>query len=195
MTTSPALDIDAYIDALPSHRLREPVRVPTRYQTWNFPLLKAYNGFDGTERRRGGQLIQWLEDAGCLVKPSVCEICGRRERLSLHSESYYHAVRSSALCRNCHRALHMRPWQWDAWRRIVDAGAVTGREWFVSAPRYGIDIAGHLRRNQGWSAADIERSPISPLPHVIAMLLPGKMLGHPALLTCRSAIMMPPWDR
>lgn len=180
MNGSPAFDIDAYIDSLPSHRLREPSRVPSRYQTWNFPLLKPYNGFDGIERRRGGQLIQWLEDAGCLIKPSHCEICGRRERLGFHSESYYHAGRSSALCRACHKALHFRPWQFDAWRRIVDAVAITGREWFVLAPRYGIDIADHLRSLQGWGAADIERSPISPLPPTIVAMLPGNMLPHPA---------------
>lgn len=181
MTIPPTLDIDAYIDTLPSLRLREPHRVPPRYQTWNYPLLKVYNGFDGTERRRGGQLIQWLEDAGCLVKPSHCEICGRRERIGFHSESYYHAVRPSALCRACHRALHLRPWQWDAWRRIVEAAAVTGREWFVVAPRYGIDIADHLRSRWGWCAADIERSPIFPLPDALAKLLPGNMLPHDQL--------------
>lgn len=169
-----ALDIDAYIDALPSHRLREPHRVPKRYKTWSsLPLLKPYNGFDGTERRRGGQLIQWLEDAGCLVKPAHCDICGRPERLGYHSETYYHATRSPALCRACHRALHMRPWQWQAWRKIVDAAAVTGREWFVLAPRYGIDIAEHLRKQYGWAAANIEKSPVAPVPEAIAALLPG----------------------
>jgi hypothetical protein len=178
----PALDIDAYIDALPSHRLREPQRVPQRYQTWSsYPLLKPYNGFDGVERRRGGQLLQWLEDAGCLVKPAHCEICRRRERLGFHSESYYHCVRSSALCRNCHRALHMRPWHWDAWRRMVDAAAVTGQEWFVLAPRYGIDIAEHLRNRWGWTAANIEMSPVAPLPEAIVAVLPCNLLHHERL--------------
>lgn len=181
MSGSPSLDIGSYIDALPSHRLREPRRVPSRYQTSNFPLLKAYNGFDGTERRRGGQLIRWLEDAGCLIKPNQCEICGSRERLGFHSESYYHAARSSALCKSCHRALHLRPWQWEAWRRIVDAAAVTGQEWFVLAPRNGIEIADYIRGDLGWLAADIERSPISPLPDTITLLLPDNMLPHPHL--------------
>lgn len=53
-------DCDAFIDALPSHRLREPRNPPTRYHVSQWPLLKPYNGFSGIERRRGGQLIRWL---------------------------------------------------------------------------------------------------------------------------------------
>lgn len=174
-----SFDIDAFIDALPSHRLREPSRIPLFYRESRWPLLKPYNGFTGVERRRGGQLIAWLEDAGCLPRPSRCQICHSRERVGAHSECYFHVLRVVPICARCHRALHMRPWQWDAWRRIVDQAAVTGKEWFVLAPRYGIDIAGHLRERWGASVANIERSPITPLPTAIVAVLPGNMLPHP----------------
>ena len=173
-----SFDIDAFIDALPSHRLREPSRIPLLYRESRWPLLKPYNGFTGVERRRGGQLIGWLEDAGCLPRPSHCDICKGRGGVSSHSESYAHVLRAPRLCRACHRALHLRPWQWDAWRRIVDQAAVTGQEWFVLAPRYGIDIAQHLRDRWGASVMDIENSPVSPLPDAITAMLPGNMFPH-----------------
>ena len=181
MTSSPTLDIDAYIDALSSHRLREPRRVPPRYQESPWPILRAYNGFTGEERRRGGQLIGWLQTAGCLPRPSRCDICRSRERVAYHSETYYHVLRPAMLCNACHMTLHRRHFAWDAWRKIVDASTVTGREWWALAPRFGLDIAAHLRNRHGWQAADVARSPIAPLPDAIAGLLPGNMLAHPAL--------------
>lgn len=181
-TRSPAFDIDAYIASLPSYRLREPRIVPPLYQESRWPLLKPYNGFSGAERRRGGQLIGWLQAAGCLPRPTRCDICGSRERVGSHSETYAHVLRAPALCTGCHRALHLRPWQWEAWRRIVDRAAVTGREWFVLAPRYGIDIGQHLRDRWGATVMDIENSPVSPLPDAITALLPGNMFPHPDVL-------------
>lgn len=184
MTSRPTLDLDEYIAALPVRPISAPrLRVPKLYRTSSWPLLKAYNGFSGVERRRGGQLGGWLRAAGCLTLPPICDICGSRGPLGLHSETYYHVARDPALCRSCHRALHLRFWHWDAWRRIVDASSVTGREWFALAPRDrgGTDIAGHLRDKWGWRAADIERSPITHLPDAIAALLPGNMLHHPSL--------------
>lgn len=175
------IDIDAYIDALPSYRLREPRHAPSRYRTWNTPLLKTYNGFTGLERRRGGQLIRWLQDAGCLVTPTYCQICGSRDRVQWHSENYFSAIRAPALCSSCHRMVHLRPWRWNEWRRLVDSSAITGREWFALAPREGIDIAQHLRNRWGWDAARIDRSPITPLPETIAHLLPTNLLPHPSI--------------
>jgi len=182
MTGQPTVDLDEYIAVLPIRHLSAPrPNAPTRYNVSGYPLLKSYNGFSGVERRRGGQLAGWLLAAGCVALPKQCDICASRDRVNFHSETYYHIGRCPAICRNCHRAAHLRPWQGDAWRRIVDASAVTGREWFALAPRYGLDLAQHLRDKFGWRAADIEGSPISPLPDAIAVLLPGNMLPHPSL--------------
>lgn len=176
-----SLVIDAYLDALPSHRLREPTNPPAQYQVPRWPLLKPYAGFSGVERRRGGQLAGWLQAAGCIARPTRCDICRSRDRVGYHSASYYHVGRYPALCRPCHFAAHRRFFEWDEWRRIVDAAAVTGREWFALAPRNRIDIAQHLRDRWGWRAADIERSPITPLPDLIVALLPNNMTAHPHL--------------
>lgn len=182
MRGEPTIDLDEYIAALPSRPLAPPrPSAPTRYQAVSYALLKPYNGFSGVERRRGGQLGNWLRAAGCVTLPSSCDICGGPGPLGQHSETYYHVGRDPALCRRCHRALHLRSWQWDAWLRIVKAATRTGQEWFVLAPRYGLDLAGHLRARWGHQAADIERSPITPLPESIASLLPGNMLAYPDL--------------
>lgn len=176
------VDPDEYLAALPVRPISvAQFRVRKHYQTSNWPLLKHFNGFSGEERRRGGQLAGWLLAAGCLTLPPKCDICGSRGPLFFHGENYYDVSRDPALCRPCHRALHLRPWQWDAWCKIVDASAATGREWFALAPRHGLELAQHLRDRFGWYVADIERSPLSPLPDAIAALLPTNMLQHPRL--------------
>ena len=182
MTGKPTVDIDEYLAALPMRTLSAPRnRVPMRYQVTSWPLLKPFNGFSGIERRRGGQLAGWLVAAGCITLPALCDICASRGPINLHGDNYYDVTRDPALCRRCHRALHFRTRQWDAWRRIVDANAVSGREWYALAPQNGLDLGQHLRDKFGWRVADIERSPLSPLPDVISTLLPGNMLAHPQL--------------
>lgn len=178
---SPRL-LDEYIAALPVRQLSAPLRIaPTRYQVSRWPVLKPFNGFTGVERRRGGQLAGWLLTAGCITMPDRCDICAAPGPLGLHGENYYDVSRDPALCARCHRALHFRPYQWDAWRKIVDAAAITGREWFALAPKQGLDLARHLRDRFGRYAADIERSPILPLPDAIATLMPSNMVPHPNL--------------
>lgn len=182
MTGQPIVDLDEYLAALPVRRLSPPrPYAPALYQVSRRPLLKPFNGFSGVERRRGGQLAGWLLAAGCMAMPDRCDICGDGGPLSLHGENYYDVRRDPALCRRCHRALHLRPYQLEAWRRIVDASAATGREWFALAPCHGLDLADHLRQRFGWRVADIERSPVAALPDAIAVRLPCNMLQHPKL--------------
>lgn len=182
MTVQPEVDIDEYLAALPVRSLSAPRNdPPSMYQVSRGPLLKYFNGFSGVERRRGGQLAAWLLAAGCIALPSRCEICGSKGPLALHGEVYYDVTRDPALCRRCHMSLHLRPYRWTEWRKIVDTSAITGREWFALAPPNGADIAGYLRMQWGWAAADLVKSPIRPLPDVIAEMLPGNMLDHPEL--------------
>lgn len=75
----------------------------------------------------------------------------------------------------------MRFYRWEDWRKIVDAAALTGKEWFALIPRHSFDMAQHLRDRWGWGVADLERSPLCPLPDGIAKVLPTNMLRHPAL--------------
>jgi hypothetical protein len=178
----PSFDYDDYLDGLPRHLLGPPQpNSPMRYQVSRFPLLKPFNGFTGIERRRGGQLATWLFAAGCIALPAKCDICSSQGPLMLHGENYYDVGSDPALCRPCHRSLHFRTFQWDAWRRLVDAASVTGREWFALAPRHGLDLAQHLRARFGLRVADIERSPLLPLTQAITLRLPCNMLPHPDL--------------
>jgi hypothetical protein len=182
MTGQFTVDLDEYLAALPTRQLSAPRRnPPALYQVSRWPLLKPFNGFSGIERRRGGQLAGWLLAAGCIALPERCEICASTGPLSLHGENYYDVTRDPALCRRCHRAVHLRPYQWNSWCKLVEASAATGMEWFALAPQYGLDLAGHLRRKCGLQVAAIERSPFLPLPDPIAVLLPGNMLAHPSL--------------
>lgn len=174
-------EIAAFIDALPSYRLNTPHCAPRHYSQSRWPLLKAYNGFSGVERRRGGQLVGWLQSAGCMEVPRTCDICCSRDRVAFHSESYYHIGRAPGLCSRCHRAIHLRHIHWDAWQRIVDASALTGREWFALIPRQGFAVANYLRQHFGWQVVDIEASILTPLPDVIVTSLPADMLSHPML--------------
>jgi hypothetical protein len=182
MTGRPIGDVDEYLAALPTRPLATPRhRPPKLYQVSGWPLLKSFNGFSGIERRRGGQLATWLLAAGCIAMPDQCDICASPGPLNLHGENYYDVSRDPALCGRCHRALHLRPYQWSAWEKIVHASAKTGREWFALAPRHGLDLGYHFRAKLGWQAADIEHSPLLPIPDVIAVLLPSNMLPHPYL--------------
>lgn len=182
MTGQAIGDLDKYLAALPTRLIGAPRRCPPElYKVSRWPLLKSFNGFSGIERRRGGQLAEWLLAAGCIAMPERCDICTSPGPLGLHGESYYDVSRDPALCRRCRRALHLRPYQWKAWEEIVNASAKTGREWFALARRQGLDLAQHLRDKLGWRAADIERSPLLPLPDKIVALLPRNMLQHPYL--------------
>ena len=179
----PQFDVDAYIETLPRHHLGPPQpNAPRRYPVSRYPLLRSYGGFTGIERRRGGQLAGWLLAAGCLTLASKCDICGSEGPLALHGEIYYDVTRDPTLCALCHRLTHLRFHRWNDWRRLVDASAVTGSEWFALIPRHAVDVAQHLRNRWGWMAADLESSPMCPLPKAIVAALPGNMLPHPALL-------------
>lgn len=178
----PQFDYDGYLDALPRQILGPPrLDAPTRYPVSRYPVLKPFNGFSGIERRRGGHLAGWLVTAGCMTLASKCDICESRGPLALHGDNYYDVASDPTLCRSCHKSIHMRFYRWDDWRRLVDASAVTGSEWFALIPRHGLDIAQHLRNRWGWRAADLERSPLCQLPDTIIASLPGNMLPHPAL--------------
>lgn len=126
-------------------------------------------------------MSRWLQTAGCMSVPRSCDICSCRDRVAFHGESYYHIGRSPALCRHCHRAIHRRHVEWRAWRAIVEPAAITGDEWFVIAPRGGLDLAAHLRRKWTWKATDIRCPLLWHLPPKVAARLPTNLVTHPAL--------------
>lgn len=174
-------DLDCFLDALPSYRLAAPRNPPARFPEWRWPLSKAYQGFSPVERVRGWQMSRWLQGAGSLPYPRRCDVCRGGDHVAFHSASYYHIGRAPALCRACHRAIHLCHARPQEWTGIVHANARIGSEWFVLLPAPSVDLAAHLRSRLGWSAADLVASPISPLPEAVADCLPFNMTQHPRL--------------
>jgi hypothetical protein len=71
---------------------------------------------------------------------------------------------------------------------LVDRHSKTGEEWFGLLLREPVDLAGHLRRKWGWQAADLLKSPLSPLEPSIRDAFPGNLIAHPMVklpLPCR----------
>lgn len=123
---------------------------------WPWATLPVYNGFTHEERVRGWQLLMFMLDNRLLEKPTVCCISGRRDRVQMHSESYYD-WHTYPLNQSIHLALHNRFRSPDRWRAIVAQYTVTGDEWFARLSVTPIDLAGQLRAEQGPEIADIFR--------------------------------------
>ena len=127
---------------------------------WTWGELKPYNGFTGTERVRGWQLVHFLADNGWATNGATCCISGQTDRIQLHLESYYHWGAYS-ISRSLHLALHRRFRQPDAWQRVVDQYASTGEEWYSRLSMVPVDLAGELRASCGPEITDIfARAPI-----------------------------------
>lgn len=125
-----------------------------KLRPWRWGTLPVYNGFTHHERVMGWQVIWWMIDAGKLEKPTACSISGRKDRIQLHSESYYDWA-PYGINQSLHMALHQRFKKPDNWLRIVDEHAKTGEEWFAKLSLEPIDLAGQLRREHGPDIVDI----------------------------------------
>jgi hypothetical protein len=121
---------------------------------WAWKELPVYNGFSHEERVRGWQVINFLMDNGFMARPAACCISGRTDRVTLHSETYYHWT-PYALNQSIHLALHRRFRSADQWQAIVDRYAVTGEEWFVRLSYTPVDVAAQLRDLHGPQIGDI----------------------------------------
>jgi hypothetical protein len=116
---------------------------------WRWATLPSYNGFTHEERVRGGQLIWWFLDNGWMARATRCSISGSTERIQYHCENYYAPWEPIPLSQTVHFALHKRFRQPDAWRRIVDAYAISGDEWFCRLAMEPVDLASELRAKLG----------------------------------------------
>ncbi|MBS9722361.1 hypothetical protein JYU29_16830 [Tianweitania sp. BSSL-BM11] len=121
---------------------------------WAWKELPVYNGFSHEERVRGWQVINFLMENRLVARPAVCCISGRTDRVTLHSETYYHWT-PYALNQSIHLALHRRFRSPDHWRAIVDRYAITGEEWFARLSYAPVDVAAQLRANYGPQIVDI----------------------------------------
>jgi hypothetical protein len=94
-----------------------------------------YNGWSPQERMATLPAQREAIRSGTLKKPSTCSICGvtpstRSDNpVWLHDENYAEPLLAYHVCRACHRALHDRFEQPDAWLALVRTHGDGGR-WF-----------------------------------------------------------------
>lgn len=60
------------------------------------------------ERVLARRLVRFALESGKLVKPTLCETCGRDLRLHAHHADYDNPLEVAWLCHSCHVKLHIR---------------------------------------------------------------------------------------
>ena len=100
--------------------------------------LGPYNGFSGDQRLLADRKIKIAIDLRLIPKAKTCSVCGTKEgRIDYHNEDYEHALRTVAICKDCHFALHNRHRSpgWAArWEKRVKAHG-DGTKWFERISR------------------------------------------------------------
>lgn len=173
-------DPERLLAALPTLQLRQPVpNAPRRFLQWRWPMVQPYMGFTPVERVRNWQIGRWLIAAGCMTVPHGCSICGRAEKVGLHSENYYDVTRSPVVCSRCHMTLHRRFFQPAAWVDVAGRNMKTGREWFALISSRPFDLAQYLRQKRGDQIAQMLRSPALMACIGISERLPTNLHGTP----------------
>ena len=54
-------------------------------------------------QREARRAVRTAVDNGSLLKPSVCQRCGKAETLDAHHDDYANPLKVRWLCRGCHR--------------------------------------------------------------------------------------------
>lgn len=169
-------DPERLLASLPTLALRPPgPRAPKSFLTWRWPRMQLYNGFTHEERVENWQIGRWLIAAGCIIVPRHCSICGRTEKVGLHSEDYYAVLRSPTACAGCHSVLHRRFSRPDAWAALVARHRRSGDEWFALVSLEGFDLAEYIRTTRGESIVDM-RSAVQTIPAIASAM--------PVILRC-----------
>jgi hypothetical protein len=96
-----------------------------------------YNGWSPEERRATLPVQKAAIADGRLSRPTTCSICGcagNRDRRAqdavwLHDENYAAPLAAYPICRRCHRTLHERFDEPNAWTALVQVHA-RGGAWF-----------------------------------------------------------------
>lgn len=109
---------------------------------WSSGRLSVYNGFSHEDRVAGWQRSKWLQDSGALPAPSVCVICGSKKNLEYHSETYFDPTLVQAVCKSCHRRIHLRFRFPDAWTRWTKEGQRP--EWVTALKVDKLDLRAHM---------------------------------------------------
>lgn len=139
-------DVERLLATLPYRPIRAEGTLLGEYvpPVWRYPPLGSYNGFSGQQRVRTWQLGTWLRRGRGLTIAPACELCGRCNRLGLHSENYADIERSVTLCGVCHLTLHRRFRQPGIWRAALDRYP-PAPEWAIAVSTSPFDLAQWLR--------------------------------------------------
>jgi hypothetical protein len=108
----------------------------------------AYNGFTGSERRRGDQVLQILRRRNLIRKPRECALCGATDRIGFHGEDYFDPFSVVSVCFPCHMSIHARFRSPERWLARIDRydDRPLVRD-FRALPLTEVDFASWLRRN------------------------------------------------
>ena len=99
--------------------------------------IGSYNGWNGDERLAVLPILRAAIAAGELASPTTCSIClvaGTPDRRAesavwFHDEDYANPMGAYAICRRCHRLLHLRFHDPDTWTAHAALHA-RGGAWF-----------------------------------------------------------------
>ena len=96
-----------------------------------------YNGWSGNERLAALAILKAALASGELAHPTICSVClvpGNPDRRApdavwFHDEDYANPLGAYAVCKPCHRLIHMRFWRAAEWIAHV-ARHARGSAWF-----------------------------------------------------------------
>jgi hypothetical protein len=93
---------------------------------WHWPLIGPYNGFSGSARIRGWQLLRFYQTNGWLIHNEVCSVTGVAGDIQLHCEDYARPWDAFPVSNRVHRLIHTRRRYPRAWASFVVNEALPG---------------------------------------------------------------------
>jgi len=64
-------------------------------------------GQEHPDRLRASWLLRYAVKIGKVIKPLLCEGCGRKTKLSGHHEDYSDPLKVTWICSSCHKKIHL----------------------------------------------------------------------------------------
>lgn len=111
-----------------------------QWPQWSYAVPKPYNGASGPQRIAGWQRVWLACHMGLIPFPKLCSICGSPRNVQYHNEDYFRPLQAKPVCAGCHRVLHMRFRNPDAWLALVARYGQTGK-WFSNLTMERTEVA------------------------------------------------------
>lgn len=104
-----------------------------RLPQWRWPLIGAYNGFSGSARIRGWQLLRFYQANGWLTYDDVCSVTGMAGGTQLHNEDYARPWDAFPVSKRAHQMIHTRHRFPRAWSAFLTKEALPDT-WAIALP-------------------------------------------------------------